>query len=122
MRYGFNYREVNYREVSHDVVACSYALAVRLGPPSRLIINSLVHEMLLSVSGPRVVGLATIRLHTQFYTRVTKVQGSLSPEFPKLGCTGRADEDHSGVSLGSGTIHTTGLVKHLVKRLATSVS
>ena len=62
------------------------------------------------------------RLHTEYYTRVTKVQRCLLSEFRKLRCTGRADEDHSGVDMGSGTIHITGLVKHLVMRLATSVS
>ena len=44
--YGFN-----YREGSHDLVACSYASAVRLGLPSRRIVWSLVHETLLPVSG-----------------------------------------------------------------------
>ena len=31
--YGFN-----YRQVSHDLIACSYAPAIRLGLPSRLMI------------------------------------------------------------------------------------
>ena len=43
-------------------------------------------------------------------------------EFRKLGCTGRADEDPLDAGLDSGTIHITGLVKHLVMRLATLVS
>ena len=44
--YGFSYREGN-----HDLVACSYALAVALELPSRFIVGSLVHETLLPVSG-----------------------------------------------------------------------
>ena len=56
-----------------------------------------------------------------YYTHVTRVQICLSPESRELGCTGRADEDHSGVGLGSGTIYITGLVKYLVMRLASMV-
>ena len=39
----------NYREASHDLVACSYVLSVRLGLPSRLVPGSLFHEILLPV-------------------------------------------------------------------------
>ena len=42
--------------------------------------------------------------------------------FRKLGCTERADENRSGVGLGSGIIDITGLVKSLVVRLAQFVS
>ena len=38
------------------------------------------------------------------------------------GSTGRADENDSGVGLGSSTIHVTVLVKRLVVRLAWLVS
>ena len=69
----------------------------------------------LSVSD-RVFRLTTTRLSTEFYTRVTRAQRCLSPEFRKLGCAGRADEDHSGGGLSSSTIHITGQVKHLVMR------
>ena len=66
--------------------------------------------------------MTPIQLYTKLYTRVTKVQRCLSPEFRKPEYNGRADEDHSDVGLDSGSVHITGLVKHLVMRLAILVS
>ena len=44
------------------LVSCSYGSAVRLGPPSRFIVGSLIYETLLSVSRLRIFCLSTIRL------------------------------------------------------------
>ena len=43
-------------------------------------------------------------------------------DFSAGSTTGRADEDDSGMGLGSGTVHITGLVKHSFVRLAQLVS
>ena len=62
------------------------------------------------------------RLHTEYYTRVTRSKDVFHLKFREGGCTGRADEDRSDVGLDSGTLHITSLVKHLVMRLAILVS
>ena len=92
---------------SHDLVARSYALAVRLGLPSRLMTISLVHETLLSVSGLYVFRLTTSNFILNSILALLKFKDRFHLMFRKLGCTGRADEDRIGVRLGAGTVDTT---------------
>ena len=72
------------------------------------------------MSGLRVFRLATVDFILSTILALLRSKGVFPLKFRKLGCTGRADEDHSEVGLDSGTIYITGLVKHLCMRLATS--
>ena len=56
----------------------------------------------------RKMGLSSDYDTTRYFT----VQRFLSPEFRSWYVLGEADEVRSGVGMGSGTIHITGLVRH----------
>ena len=71
------------------------------------------------MSGLWVFRLVTFDFMLNIMLALPRSKDVFHLKFRKLGCTGRADEDHSDVGLDSGSIHITGLVKHLVMRLAT---
>ena len=74
------------------------------------------------MSGLWIFRLATLNSILNTILALLRSKYVFHLKFRKLGCTGRAVEDHSDVGLDSGSVHITGLVKRLDVRLATLVS
>ena len=60
------------------------------------------------MSGLWVFRLATSDFVPNTVLALLKSKDHFHLKFRKLGCTGRADEDGSGIELGAGTVDTSG--------------